>query len=383
MMGHFKTGYVYSNELLKYRFGDEHPFNQMRLKLTTELLEDMGVLDQQHIITPEIASEETLALVHTYDYIEAIQHASRGILSDIEARKYGLDEETSPFKHMHQHSARIVGGALKLADAIMTGKVQNGCHLGGGLHHSLPGKANGFCVYNDVAVTAAYLSETYDARVLCIDTDAHHGDGTQWSFYTNPNILNYSIHETGKFLFPGTGHYTERGKEHGYGHSVNLPLEPFTEDESFLKCFKTSISAVIEAFRPDIILSVHGVDLHYLDPLTHMSCTLESLYQIPYMIQQLAERYTDGKVLMFGGGGYNIWDVVPRAWAHVYLALQGQPIQHGPLQDAWLNKWQPYSSEPLPTTWTDECKNYQRVPRAKEISDKNWERTQQICSWFE
>ena len=114
-----------------------------------------------------------------------------------------------------------------------------------------------------------------------------------------------------------------------------------------------------------------------------MSCTLESLYQIPYMIQQLAERYTDGKVLMFGGGGYNIWDVVPRAWAHVYLALQGQPIQHGPLPDAWLNKWQPYSSEPLPTTWTDECKNYQRVPRAKEISDKNWERTQQICSWFE
>lgn len=97
-----------------------------------------------------------------------------------------------------------------------------------------------------------------------------------------------------------------------------------------MKCFKTSISAVIEAFRPYIILSVHGVDLHYLDPLTHMSCTLESLYQIPYMIQQLAERYTDGKVLMFGGGGYNIWDVVPRAWAHVYLALQGQPIQHGP-----------------------------------------------------
>ncbi|MEJ7346096.1 acetoin utilization protein AcuC, partial [Staphylococcus haemolyticus] len=83
-------------------------------------------------------------------------------------------------------------------------------HLGGGLHHALAGRANGFCIYNDVAITAQYLVNRYNQRVMIIDTDAHHGDGTQWSFYTSNEVLTYSIHETGKFLFPGSGHYTER-----------------------------------------------------------------------------------------------------------------------------------------------------------------------------
>ena len=298
-----KTGYVYAHELLQYRFKNDHPFNQMRLKLTTELLVDLNALHNHHLIQPRLASDEEIALIHSYDYIQAMHHASHGILSDVEARKYGLDgEDTMQFKHMHQHSARIVGGALNLADAIMTNKVTNGCHLGGGLHHALPGRANGFCVYNDVAITIAHLIQKYNSRVLCIDTDAHHGDGTQWSFYTNDHVLNYSIHETGKFLFPGSGHYTERGSEQGFGYTVNLPLEPFTENDSYLESFKQTIEPVIKTFKPDIIISVHGVDIHYLDPLTHMSCTLDALYEIPYYIKMLADKYTDGKVLMFGGG---------------------------------------------------------------------------------
>ena len=107
---------------------------------------------------------------------------------------------------MHRHSARIVGGALNLADAIMNQSLNNGCHLGGGLHHAQLGSANGFCIYNDVAVTAQYLETYYNQRVMIIDTDAHHSDGTQWSFYTSNKVMCYSIHVTGKFLFPGSGH---------------------------------------------------------------------------------------------------------------------------------------------------------------------------------
>ena len=285
-----KTGYVYSDDILKYRFNNEHPFNQMRLKLTTELLIDAQFLSNENILTPRIATEDELALIHRYDYIQAIKHASHGILSSEEAKKYGFNDDTVPFRHMHRHCSRIVGGALNLADKIMDGTYTNGCHLGGGLHHALPGRANGFCIYNDVAITAQYLVNHYNQRVMIIDTDAHHGDGTQWSFYTSNDVLTYSIHETGKFLFPGSGHYTERGEDIGYGYSVNVPLEPYTEDESFLRSFKSTVEPVIAAFKPDIILSVNGVDIHYRDPLTHISCTLNSLYQLPYIIKALAEK---------------------------------------------------------------------------------------------
>ncbi|HJF67265.1 MAG TPA: acetoin utilization protein AcuC [Staphylococcus kloosii] len=377
------TGYVYANELLQYRFANDHPFNQMRLKLTTELLQDLGYLKTSHIVKPRIATEDELLLIHAYDYIQAMKHASHGILSDTEAKKYGIDgEDTVQFQHMHKHSARIVGGALNLADDIMSNKLTNGCHLGGGLHHALPGRANGFCIYNDVAITIAYLIKHYKCKVLCIDTDAHHGDGTQWSFYTNEDVLTYSIHETGKFLFPGSGHYTERGDEKGYGRTVNVPLEPFTENESYLESFKSTITPIVKSYKPDIIVSVHGVDIHYLDPLTHMSCTLDALYEIPYIIKALADEYTDGKVLMFGGGGYNIWEVVPRAWSHVFLALIGESKPQGQLPQKWLNKWQQYAPCELSTTWKDELKDYPYIPRTAEISASNLKVANLVKSWF-
>ncbi|MCC2085159.1 acetoin utilization protein AcuC [Staphylococcus sp. HMSC068D08] len=379
-----KTGYVYSDKLLKYRFDNHHPFNQMRLKLTTELLQTAGYLNNSNIVEPPIATTNELTLVHQYDYVQAIKHASHGILSNKEADKYGLSgEDTNQFNNMHSHSARIVGGALTLADLIMKGIYHNGCHLGGGLHHALEGRANGFCVYNDVAITAKYLNQKYGQRVLIVDTDAHHGDGTQWRFYTDEEIMCYSIHETGKFLFPGSGHYTERGEDQGYGYTVNLPLEPYTEDASYLECLELSLNAIIEAFKPDIILSVHGVDIHFQDPLTHMNCTLDALYQIPYLINALAETYTDGKIIMFGGGGYNIWTVVPRAWSHVYLALTRQTKPHGALPQTWINKWTSYAPKPLPQTWNESLEHYINIPRREEISKHNLERALRIKSWYQ
>ena len=111
-----------------------------------------------------------------------------------------------------------------------------------------------------------------------------------------------------------------------------------------------------------IIISVHGVDIHYLDPLTHMHCTLDALYQIPYIIKSLADTYTNGKVIMFGGGGYNIWKVVPRAWTHVFLALLGESPLTGNLPEAWIKKWQHYAPITLPNTWQDECEDFQVIP---------------------
>lgn len=379
----FQTGYVYSDALLQYRFHNKHPFNQMRLKLTTELLDATGLLHHNQIIKPRIATVDEIATVHKYDYIQAIKRGERNLLTPDEKSKYGLDDEdTHVFPKIHTSTATIVGGGLNLIDAIMEGKFQNGCHLGGGLHHALEGRANGFCVYNDAAIYIKYLNQKYHQRVLYVDTDAHHGDGVQWRFYTSNEVMNYSIHETGKFLFPGSGHYTERGDDQGFGYTINVPLEPYTEHESYMSVFKQTLETVAAAFQPDFIVSVNGSDIHYLDPLTHMHCDLNTLYEIPYVVHDIAKKYANGKVLMLGGGGYNIWRVVPRAWSHVYLSLIDHSPLTGRLPESWLTKWQHYSSISLPETWEETFPDFQNIPRTQEITDKNQSVANKIKNWF-
>ncbi|WP_323704559.1 acetoin utilization protein AcuC [Mammaliicoccus sp. Dog046] len=375
--------YIYSEDLLRYRFSDSHPFNQMRLKLTTDLLMDLGVLTTQHILKPRVATDEELMLVHEPNYIEAIKKAGQGTLPESEYEKYGLASEDTPqFVNMHENSALVVGGTLTAVDAVMSGEVTCACHLGGGLHHGFKGKASGFCIYNDSAVAIQYIQSKYKQRVLYIDTDAHHGDGVQWSFYTNEDVMNYSIHETGRYLFPGTGALTERGDGKGFGTTVNVPLDAYTEDESYLDVFQETVEAVCESYKPDVILSVNGVDIHYLDPLTHLSCTLDTLYKIPYIVKDLADKYCDGKVIMIGGGGYNIWRVVPRAWSHVWFALNDLQTPHSPIPKSWIEKYQSQAPVPLPETWTDELDDYMEIPRQKEISEKNNNTKHRILEWF-
>ncbi|MBF0842544.1 MULTISPECIES: acetoin utilization protein AcuC [Mammaliicoccus] len=375
--------YVYSEDLLKYRFSDSHPFNQMRLKLTTDLLIDLGVLKSEHLIQPRIATDEELELVHEPSYIEAIKKAGNGDLPIEEYDKYGLNSEDTPqFVNMHENSARVVGGTLNAVDAVMSGEAKRACHLGGGLHHGFKGKASGFCIYNDSAVAIQYLQSKYKQRVLYIDTDAHHGDGVQWSFYTNEDVMNFSIHETGRYLFPGTGAITERGDGKGFGRTVNIPLDAYTEDESYIDVFKETVEAVCKAYKPDIILSVNGVDIHYLDPLTHLSCTLNTLYQIPYIVKNLADEYCDGKVIMIGGGGYNIWRVVPRAWSHVWFALNDLDTPKGNIPQTWLDKYQSSAPFPLPKTWIDEKDDYMEIPRKTEITEKNNNTKLRILEWY-
>ncbi|UEX90946.1 acetoin utilization protein AcuC [Staphylococcus ratti] len=378
-----QTGYVYSDALLQYRFHNEHPFNQMRLKLTTELLLSTGLLNEAQFIKPRIATVDEISTVHKYDYIQAIKRGERNLLAPDEKAKYGLEgEDTHIFPKIHRSAATIVGGGLNLIDAIMENRFKNGCHLGGGLHHALESRANGFCVYNDAAIYIHYLIHKYNQRVLYVDTDAHHGDGVQWRFYTSNEVMNYSIHETGKFLFPGSGHYTERGDDQGFGYTVNVPLEPYTEHDSFMSVFKQTLENVAATFKPDFIVSVNGSDIHYLDPLTHMHCDLNTLYEIPYFVNAIAEKYANGKIIMLGGGGYNIWRVVPRAWSHVYLSLINHPPLQGHLPESWLKKWKQYSPCPIPEKWEEDFPDFQTIPRCEEITQKNESVANKIQNWF-
>ncbi|WP_026563284.1 acetoin utilization protein AcuC [Bacillus sp. UNC41MFS5] len=367
-----KCSFVFSDELLKYKFSNQHPFDQFRLKLTVDLLEKMNVLHSENVIPPRIATDEELALIHDLSYIEAVKKAGNGQLSPDIAENYGLGTEDTPiFPNMHEASALLVGGTLTAVDQVMTGKAQHALHLGGGLHHGFRGKASGFCVYNDSSVAIKYLQEKFNARVLYVDTDAHHGDGVQWSFYDDPKVCTLSIHETGRYLFPGTGNVNERGQGVGYGYSFNVPVDAFTEDESWLYAYTHALREVADFFRPDVILTQNGADSHFLDPLTHLSSTMKTYREIPRLAHEIAHQYCNGKWIAVGGGGYDIWRVVPRAWALIWLGMTENSNCYGSLPQEWLDTWQKEAPVGLPKEWDDPENLYTPIPRKAEITEKN------------
>ncbi|MDQ0215030.1 acetoin utilization protein AcuC [Oikeobacillus pervagus] len=364
--------FVFSDQLLSYKFSENHPFNQFRLTLTIDLLRKLNALDDQCIISPRSASEEELWLNHDKAYVEAVKKASVGELLPEIAEGYGLGTEDTPiFNGMHDASSLLVGGTLTAVDYVMSEKSNHALHLGGGLHHGFRGKASGFCIYNDSSVAIKYLQEKYHARVLYVDTDAHHGDGVQWSFYDDPNVCTFSIHETGRYLFPGTGSINERGHGRGYGYSFNLPLDAFTEDESWLQSYETAFLEIADFFKPDVILTQNGADSHHYDPLTHLSATMKIYRQIPKLAHQIAHQYCDGRWIAVGGGGYDIWRVVPRAWSLIWLEMTENSHFSGPLPEEWVSYWQKLTSLPLPTTWEDAETIYKPIPRKAEIEEKN------------
>ncbi|WP_210364895.1 acetoin utilization protein AcuC [Bacillus sp. REN3] len=364
--------FVFSEELLNYRFSNHHPFNQMRLKLTLDLLKKIEAIDDKQIVAPRMATDEELFLIHDPNYVNAVKMAGHGKLKGDAAEGYGLGTEDTPiFPNMHEASALLVGGTLTAVDYVMTGKARHALHLGGGLHHGFRGKASGFCIYNDSSVAIKYLQEKYGARVLYVDTDAHHGDGVQWSFYDDPNVCTLSIHETGRYLFPGTGNVNERGQGKGYGFSFNVPVDAFTEDESWLHAYKTALTEVAEFFKPDVILTQNGADAHYFDPLTHLSATMGIFREIPRLAHEIAHEYCDGKWIAVGGGGYDIWRVVPRAWSLIWLEMTENSNCYGSLPQSWLDAWKEETSVELPTGWDDPDGLYAPIPRKQEISEKN------------
>lgn len=364
--------FIYSEDQLNYSFSDEHPFNQKRITLTLDLLKNIRAIEENDIIKPRIATDDELLLVHDEKFVQAVKKASKGELSKAVGDTYGIGTEDTPiFTNMHEASALLVGGTLTAVDEVMENRARHALNLGGGLHHGFKGRASGFCVYNDSSVAIKYMQEKYGARVLYVDTDAHHGDGVQWAFYDDPSVCTLSIHETGRYLFPGTGKITERGNGAGYGTAFNFPIDAFTEDASFLNIYQTALKEIAEYFKPDVILTQNGVDAHYFDPLTHLYGTMNLYKEIPRIAREIANQYCDGRWIAVGGGGYDIWRVVPRAWSHLWLEMSGQNHPHGALPPKWLERWQKEAPVTLIPTWEDPDPLYKPIPRKQEITEKN------------
>ncbi|WP_442603860.1 acetoin utilization protein AcuC [Paenibacillus sp. KN14-4R] len=376
------SAFIYNEQEIRYKFNDDHPFNPKRLSMTVDLLREAGALDPGSVIPLRVASDDELLRVHHADYVEAVKQLSAAGPNEQwlqSAERYGLDTEDTPFfEDMHEVTAQIVGGSIAAADLVMSGQVEHALHLGGGLHHALHNKGAGFCVYNDASAAIAHLKYRYGARVLYVDTDVHHGDGVQWSFYTDPDVCTFSIHETGKYLFPGTGEVNERGEGVAFGSSINIPVQPYTEDDSWMECFEEVLDRTIKQFRPDIIVSQHGCDAHAFDPLAHVHCSMNIYKRMPELLHRYAHDFCNGRWLALGGGGYDIWRVVPRAWSLLWLVMSDHPlldqISHNPLlrlPEAWLARYSPESEYPLPTTWLDAVQDWTPMPRRDIITQQN------------
>jgi acetoin utilization protein AcuC len=187
----------------------------------------------------------------------------------------------------------------------------------------MPGAASGFCVYNDPAVAIAWLLEHGATRVAYVDVDVHHGDGVQKVFYDDPRVLTISLHETPRTLFPGTGFPHETGAE---ATAVNVALPPGTGDEAWLRAFHGVVPQLLRAFEPQILVTQHGCDSHQLDPLAHLSLTVDGQRAAYQALHELAHETAGGKWVLTGGGGYELVQVVPRAWTHLLAEATGHPL---------------------------------------------------------
>ncbi|MBV8083750.1 MAG: acetoin utilization protein AcuC [Chloroflexi bacterium] len=341
---------------LHYDFGPQHPLQPVRVELTVELMRAYGLLDRQNVklIPPRPATDDELQLIHAPDYIDAVRQAGESGDCWASVPKYCLGPGDNPvFPRMHEASAEVAGGSIDAADFVMAGPHHHAFSIAGGLHHAMRSNASGFCIYNDASIAIEHLRRKFAARVLYLDTDAHHGDGVQAAFYDTSDVLTISFHESGRFLFPGTGFVNESGVGAGEGFAVNVPLPPGAGDDAFCAAFDELVPALVRAFKPDVIVNQNGADAYMDDPLAHLRTSSGFYAHVARSVHELAHEVCDGRWLALGGGGYDLFSAVPRAWTMVFAELAGAELSND-LPPSWLDVARAKGAKRLPAALYDE-----------------------------
>ncbi|MDQ0811963.1 acetoin utilization protein AcuC [Streptomyces sp. B3I7] len=316
---------MWDERVTGYDFGPDHPMDPVRLALTKDLVDALGLDRHVEVVAARAAGDSTLRLVHREDYIAAVRAAS----ADPAAAdtKYGLGTLDDPaFAGMHEVSALIAGQSVGAAEAVWRGEALHAVNFSGGLHHAMPAGASGFCVYNDAALAIARLLELGAERVVYVDVDVHHGDGVQAAFWEDPRVLTISLHEHPQTLFPQTGWPQETGAGRAEGSAVNVALPAGTGDAGWLRAFHAVVPELVAEFRPQVLVSQHGADTHFEDPLAHLAVSLDAQRAVQVACHELAHTYAEGRWVALGGGGYAVVDVVPRSWTHLVGIAAGHEV---------------------------------------------------------
>jgi acetoin utilization protein AcuC len=327
---------VYSPDLVQYDHGPDHPLKPARVRLTRELIAAYGLLEGDRVVQvpARMAGDDELMLVHTERYLDVVKRAGAGEPGDW--FRFGLGPGDNPiFPGMHEASARVAGASLVAADAVVSGTAEHAFSPAGGLHHAMPQRASGFCVYDDPAIAIAWMLRHGVERIAYVDVDVHHGDGPQAIFWDDPRVLTISIHESGRYLFPGTGFTDERGGGRAEGTKVNVPLPPGTSDEGWLRAFGEVVPPLVGEWRPEVLVTQLGCDTHHTDPLAHLALSTRAYRRAAVTLHELAHETADGRWLATGGGGYQWARVVPRAWT-LYFAEMAEREVADEIPAGWL-----------------------------------------------
>ena len=319
---------VWDDTLAAYDFGPAHPLAPVRVELTVDLIRETGLVTASDVVEapPGPNDEDELLRVHRPDFVRAVQRVSRdpGIRADW---AFGLGPGDNPvFGGMHEASLHVCSASREAARLVWQGEAAHAFNPAGGLHHAMPDRAAGFCVYNDVAVAIDWLLEHGAERVCYVDVDVHHGDGVEVMFADDPRVLTISLHESGRFLFPGTGASEDIGGPGALGSAANLPLHPGTTGEVWLDAFDAAVEPLIRAFAPDVLVTQLGCDTHATDPLAHLALSVDEFEQIVARLHRISHDVCEGRWVATGGGGYQLVSVVPRAWTMAFAEMTGQRL---------------------------------------------------------
>lgn len=317
-----EVAFIYDERLTGHELSATHPLKPVRLTQTYELLQSYRCFDSSNsnLLEPRPVTTDELMTYHTEEYIDAVKFFSDGS-NVVDPQTFNLGTADNPiYPQMYEAAMLSTGASALAADLIIAGKVDRVFSISGGLHHAMPGYAHGFCVFNDPVIAINKLLAE-GMRVAYLDVDCHHGDGVQHAYYDTDRVLTVSIHESGQFLFPGTGNVTEIGSGKGRGFSINLPLYPYTSSSVYEWAFVETVPRLIESYSPDVLVTQLGVDSHANDPLTHLLMTVQGFTRVV----EICDSWGIPKWMALGGGGYDL-QAVARAWTSAYGIMIGQNL---------------------------------------------------------
>ena len=357
------VAFIYDDSLSSHVLREGHPMKPVRLKYTYDLLRSYGAFDQSgQIVKPRHATLDELTTFHTRSYVDAVERF--GVNGDgPDMGRYNFTDigDNPVYPGMFDAARLSTGGSLVAAELVASGSVNTAFNIGGGLHHAAADHASGFCIFNDPVIAIKYLVSK-GMRVAYVDIDAHHGDGVQNAFYETDQVLTISTHESGQFLFPGTGFVDEIGTGQGRGYAVNVPLFPYTGDETYLDVFDQVVLPLVKAFNPDVLVSQLGIDTHFNDPITHLRLSSRAFTKAVSSLAGLGMPW-----IALGGGGYDV-QAVARCWTLAYGEMGNK---------AWPNS--------IPTSYSDihgqtELRDEDVAHPNKEIRDQIASHTQSIMA---
>jgi acetoin utilization deacetylase AcuC-like enzyme len=293
-----KTGIVKDNRYMEHDMGPFHVETPKRIEAIYRMI-DEEIEFPVPLIEPRAATEEELALIHTADHISRVK-------STAGKDHVQLDPDTSTSARSWEVACLAAGGVLNAVDAIMEEKIQNGFALvrppG---HHAEASRAMGFCLFNNIAIGAAYLLKTHGLkRILVMDWDLHHGNGTQHSFYNSAQVLYFSTHQFP--FYPGSGHWNETGEGEGEGFTINVPLRAGKTDGDYLSIFQKILRPIASEYEPEFILVSAGFDIYEGDPLGGMQVTKQGFAALAAELIYQAEETSRQRILFALEGGYNL-----------------------------------------------------------------------------